>query len=91
MIRVKILPQEANADTGKIVESVRKKLGPEVQIRKQKVEPIAFGVSAVVLDIVAPEAEGSIDAVEQSISTAPLVGQYELMGVSRMSSKLPPQ
>jgi elongation factor 1-beta len=91
VIRVKVLPKEANADMEKLVESVRKKLGPEVRIRGHKVEPIAFGLSAVILDIVAPEVEGSVDAVEKSISSAPLVGQYELMGVSRMSSRLPPQ
>ena len=87
---MKILPQEANADTAKIVESIRQKLGPQVQIRAQKIEPIAFGLSAIILDIVAPEVEGSIDAVERSVSTAPLVGQCELVGVSRMSSRLPP-
>ncbi len=91
VIRVKILPHEANADTERILESVRRKLGPEVRIRAHKVEPIAFGISAIILDIVAPEVEGVVDAVEKSVSGAPLVAQYELMGVSRMSSRLPPQ
>jgi translation elongation factor EF-1beta len=40
---------------------------------------------------VAPEEEGVIDKIEEVVSKTPLVGQYELMGVSRMSSKLPPQ
>ncbi len=91
VIRIKVLPKEANADTSKIVESVRTKLATPVQIRAHKVEPIAFGLSAIILDIVAPEVEGSIDSVERSVASAPLVGQCELMGVSRMSSRLPPR
>jgi translation elongation factor EF-1beta len=55
------------------------------------VEPIAFGLSAIIVDIVAPEEEGVIDKVEQSVATVPLVGQSELMGVSRLSSRLPPR
>ncbi len=91
MIRIKVLPADPNVDLDKIVESVSKRLGAQAQIRSKTFEPIAFGLSAVILDIVAPESEGSIDRVERSVSSAPLVGQYEMMGVSRMSSKLPPR
>ena len=91
VIRVKVLPSDASVDIEKVVDSVKKNLGSEAQLRGKSVEPIAFGISAVVLDIVAPEKEGSIDTVERLVSSAPLVGQYEMMGVSRMSSRLPPR
>ena len=91
VIRVKILPADVDTDSEKIVDSVKQSLGDSCQIRAKQVEPIAFGLYALILDIVAPEEEGVIDGVEKSISTAPLVGQYELVGVSRMSSKLPPR
>lgn len=90
VIRLKILPQDTDTEHQKIVDSVAKALPDGTQIKGQKVEPIAFGLSAIILDVVAPEEEGVIDKVEHSVSTAPLVGQYELMGVSRMSSRLPP-
>lgn len=90
VIRLKILPKEPNADSGKIVESIRTDLPQYAQIRGQKVEPIAFGLEAIILDVVAPESEGSIDAVEKAVGGAPLVGQCDLVGVSRLSSKLPP-
>ncbi|MDA4127987.1 MAG: elongation factor 1-beta [Thaumarchaeota archaeon] len=91
VIRVKVLPADVNDDLEKIVESVRAKLLKDMHIRGKKIEPIAFGLSAIILDIVAPEEEGSIEDVERLVSTAPMVGQIEMMGVSRMSSKLPPQ
>jgi elongation factor 1-beta len=91
VIRLKLLPQDTTTDHQKIVDSVSGVLPKPAVIRGQKVEPIAFGLSAIIVDIVAPEEEGVIDKIEEVVSTAPLVGQYELIGVSRMSSRLPPQ
>src|SRR5271157_4455826 len=88
VIRLKVLPADISTDHEKIVKSIADSLPAGSQVRSQRIEPIAFGLSAIILDVVAPEQEGIIDSVEQSVSTAPLVGQYELMGVSRMSSKL---
>jgi len=91
VIRLKLLPQDTTTDHQKIVESVSGLLPKPAQIRGQKIEPIAFGLSAIIVDIVAPEEEGVVDRIEEVVSKAPLVGQYELIGVSRMSSRLPPQ
>lgn len=91
VIRIKLLPEDATTEHQKIVDSVSRLLPKTAQVRSQRVEPIAFGLSAVIVDVVAPEEEGVIDRIEEIVSKAPLVGQYELMGVSRMSSKLPPQ
>jgi elongation factor 1-beta len=90
VIRLKVLPEDTTTELEKIVKSVADSLPSEAKVRSQRVEPIAFGLSALILDIVAPEQEGIIDSIEECISKAPLVGQSELVGVSRMSSKLPP-
>jgi len=89
VIRLKLLPQDTTTDHQKIVDSVAGALPGPAKIRSQRIEPIAFGLSAIILDVVAPEEEGVIEKVEAAVSAAPLVGQSELMGVSRMSSKLP--
>ena len=91
VIRLKLLPEDTTTDHQKIVDSVSSLLPKPAQIRVHRVEPIAFGLSAIIVDVVAPEEEGVIDKIEELVSKAPLVGQYELMGVSRMSSKLPPR
>jgi elongation factor 1-beta len=91
VIRLKLLPQDTTTDHQKIVDSVAGLLPKSSQIRGHRIEPIAFGLSAIIIDVVAPEEEGVIDKIEEIVSKAPLVGQYELMGVSRMSSRLPPQ
>lgn len=91
VIRLKLLPNDVATQHQLIVDSVSKALPQEAKIRSHRIEPIAFGLSAVIVDIVAPEEEGVIDKVEQSVAGVPLVGQSELMGVSRMSSRLPGQ
>ena len=90
VIRMKVLPEDTSTDLQKIVDSVKSKLPSFAQVRGHRIEPIAFGLSAIIMDIVAPEEEGTIDQVEHAITTAPLVGQAEMMGVSRMSSKIGP-
>jgi elongation factor 1-beta len=91
VIRLKVLPEDTATEHQKIIDSVASVLPKSAQIRGHKIEPIAFGLSAIILDVVAPEEEGVIDKIEEVVSKAPLVGQYELIAVSRMSSKLPPQ
>jgi elongation factor 1-beta len=90
VIRLKVLPPDTETVHAKILESVAKVLPEGVRIRSHKIEPIAFGLSAIIMDVIAPEEDGIIDKVEHIVSTAPLVSQCEFQGVSRMSSKLPP-
>lgn len=90
VIRLKVLPSDTAIEHERILKSVTDSLPAGVRVRNQRIEPIAFGLSAIILDIVAPEQEGIIDTIEERVSAAPFVGQSELMGVSRMSSKLPP-
>ncbi len=90
VIRLKLLPEDTTTEHQKILDSVAGLLPKPAQIRSHKIEPIAFGLSAIIVDVVAPEEEGVIDRIEEIVSKAPLVGQYELIAVSRMSSKLHP-
>jgi elongation factor 1-beta len=88
VVRLRVLPQDVSIDAQKLLESITNALGPERPVRASRDEPIAFGLYALIIDVVVPEVEGAIDAVEQAVSTAPLVGQSELQGVSRQSSTL---
>jgi elongation factor 1-beta len=90
VVRLKLLPKDTTTEHQKIVDSVSAALPPGARIRGQQIEPIAFGLSAIILDVVVPEEEGAIDKVEQAVSKASLVGQCEMVGVSRMSSRVPP-
>lgn len=88
LVRVKVMPSGPEVPSDKLLESVKGVLGEGMSLKGNKVDPIAFGLYALILDIVAPEEEGMVDKVEQAVAKAPLVKQSELIGVSRMSSHL---
>ena len=91
VIRMKILPEDTSTDLEKLVNTIGGLLPKPAHIRGHKIEPIAFGLSAVIADIVTPEEEGMVDKIEEVVSKAPSVSQYEVIAVSRMSAKLPGQ
>jgi elongation factor 1-beta len=88
VIRIKVLPTGPEVPYDTLLASVKGNLTSEMTLRSSREEPIAFGLYALIIDVVAPEAEGMVDKVEKAVSTAPNVAQYELTAVSRMSSTL---
>lgn len=88
VIRVKVLPNDPGISTDRLLDSIAERLGPDLQLKGKIIEPIAFGLSSLILDIIAPEIDGIIERVENSVSSSPLVGHYELIGVSRATSTL---
>ena len=91
LIRMKVLPEDTSTDLEKMVVTIGSMLPRPAEIRGHKVEPIAFGLSAIIMDVVSPEEEGMVDKIEEIVSKAPHVSQYEVIAVSRMSAKLPPK
>ena len=91
VIRMKILPEDTTVDLEKMLSDVSGLLPKPAQVRGHRIEPIAFGLSAVIADIVTPDEEGMVDKIEEIVSEAPHVSQYEVVAVSRMSAKLPGQ
>ena len=87
-MRIKALPTGPEVPPSQLVESVRGSLGKDMVLRSSKEEPIAFGLYALILDIVTPDVDGMVDKVEETVAHAPNVAQYELQGVSRLSSRL---
>src|SRR5260370_34450792 len=88
LVRVKVMPSGPEVPSDKLLESVKGVLGKEMSLKGSKVDPIAFGLYALIVDVVAPEEEGMVDKVEQAIAKAPLGTQSDLMRVSRMSVQL---
>lgn len=88
LVRVKVMPSGPEVPSDSLLQSVKGTLDKEMTLKGSKEDPIAFGLYALIVDIIAPEEEGMVDKVEAAVSKAPLVTQSELLGVSRMSSHL---
>jgi elongation factor 1-beta len=86
---MKVLPEDISTNLEEMVAAIGGLLPKPAVIRDHRVEPIAFGLSAIIMDVVAPEEEGVVTRIEDVVSKAPHVSQYEVIAVSRMSAKLP--
>jgi len=86
--RVKILPSDAEADLDRVARSVESKLPPGMTLTGHAKEPIAFGLEALLLEIVGPDEEGVSDRLEEALRSAEAVGNVQILGVSRLSTTL---
>ena len=88
VIRMKVLPTGPEVPVQTLVDSIKGSLKQDMVLRSSREEPIAFGLYALMIDVVTPDVEGNVDKVEDAIAHAPNVSQSELHGVSRLSSQL---
>ena len=89
MIRVKIMPDEVGRDLKEITKKIEKIIPNESVIKKQEIEPIAFGLESLILTIQTPDEEGMIDNIEESIGSIKEVVNVTVISASRLSTKLP--
>jgi elongation factor 1-beta len=79
-VTFRILPEDAEADLEALQAKVRKALGPV--LRDLQVQPIAFGLKAIVAMTVLSDAEGGSDRLEQALTALPGVGSVETVDVT---------
>ncbi|MDH2899560.1 MAG: elongation factor 1-beta [archaeon] len=84
LVRVKIMPKEAEIKPPQILESIRTN-NSSIVVRSSKEEPIAFGLVALVADFVTDDKSGAMEQIENAIRSSDLVGEFEVLGASRIS------
>ncbi|MCD6575722.1 MAG: elongation factor 1-beta [Nanoarchaeota archaeon] len=84
VVTIKVLPNspEINIDElGAKVEEVIKKFG---RIYKKSVQPIAFGINALVISFIMPEGEGGTEPVEAEVKKIDGTGDVQVTDVTRI-------
>jgi len=84
VVTLKILPdspERSMDEIGTKVEEVVKKFG---RLYKKTVQPIAFGISALVVSVVMPEQAGGTDPVENEIKKLEGLGDVQVTDVTRI-------
>ena len=85
VIAYKIFPSEAGIDLEVLKEKIKKQLSDIASIQRFDEEPIAFGISALVVNIVLSEdKEGILDETEKRLSKIEEVGQIQTLAVNRL-------
>ena len=86
--RIRILPAEADSNLDNVVESIKKSMPEGMEMKGHILEPIAYGLKAIIGDFFLEDAEGQMDKLEDSIRSVEGVGEIEVTNVSRISVKM---
>ena len=86
--RIRILPADAESNLDNVVESIKKAMPQGMEMRGHVMEPIAFGLKAIIGDFFLEDAEGQMDKLEESIKIVDGVGEIEVTNISRQSIRM---
>jgi translation elongation factor aEF-1 beta len=84
VIAYKILPSESTVDLEVLKEKIKKQLSDIASIQRFAEEPIAFGLSALKVNMVLAEKDGILEETEKRITDIKEVGQLQTLGVTRL-------
>ena len=84
VIAYKILPSESTVDLEVLKEKIKKQLADIASIQRFAEEPIAFGLSALKVNMILPEKDGILEETEKRITNLEEVGQIQTLGVTRL-------
>lgn len=76
-LKYRIMPEDVSQDPQTFipyVEEIVKKYG---KIHGLKVLPVAFGLKALVVEIIVPDAGGIVDRIEEELKNIPKVSQID--------------
>ncbi len=84
IIEMKIMPVSPDTDLEKLRDQVEKEVTAYgARFHKHEIQPIAFGLKALIITITADEDKGSTDALEEKISALNHVESVMVTAVSR--------
>ena len=77
---VKVMPEGSEVDLDRVAELVKAR----VDVHKIEKEPIAFGLEALVVTAVVPDAAGGTDKLEETLAGIEGVGNVYVTGMTRL-------
>ncbi|HEY3094784.1 MAG TPA: elongation factor 1-beta [Nitrososphaera sp.] len=86
--RIRIMPADAESNLDTVVHSIKSSMPEGFEMKGHAMEPIAFGLKAIVGDFLLDDAEGQMDRLEETIKNVHGVGEIDVMNISRQSVKM---
>ncbi|MEM1525445.1 MAG: elongation factor 1-beta [Nitrososphaerales archaeon] len=88
IVKLKVFPVDVGINLNEMAESIQKNLPKGMEIVSKYEEPIAFGLSALILNIKLEEKEGVMEALEKAVKSSKYVSEIQVIGVSTYSTHL---
>jgi translation elongation factor aEF-1 beta len=81
---IKIFPSNPSNDLSRLKAQIEKNLPKDVSVLKYQEEPIAFGLVALIANLLMPEEiSGKMDEVEERLKSTEGVSEIQVMSVTR--------
>jgi len=86
MATIRVFPSTTEEDLNLLVESIDAKLPSEARLYTYRREPIAFGIEALILEVIVPEETMGevLDRVEEAIRSVEGVSEVEVILTRRV-------
>jgi elongation factor 1-beta len=84
LLTFEIMPDGIEIDLGHMRKSVESKLKSYCKIEQVEIRPIAFGLSALMMNMVVEDVEGMMDRVEADITSVPGVQNARVFALNKI-------
>ena len=84
VMTMKIMPDGVEIDLDDLLEKIKSVVPEGTDVGAVEMQPVAFGLKAIRMNLVRDESLGGTDDIEEAISAVEGVAQVEVEMVSRM-------
>ncbi len=84
LVTFEIMPEGLEVDLGKVRKEVEAKVKGTGKIEQVEIRPIAFGLQALMMNIVVEDEEGMMDRLEQTIGSVPGVQNARVFALNKI-------
>ena len=75
----RVMPQGTDTDMAALAQAVRTSVPSGVTVRGLQIKDIAFGLKALLVSVVMPDAGGILESTEHALAKVPHVESIEVM------------
>ncbi len=83
VVTMKILPDSPERNIEELSNKIEETIKKFGKIYKKSVQPVAFGINAIVLSFIMEEKEGGTDPVEEEVKKTEGIGDVQVTDVTR--------
>jgi elongation factor 1-beta len=86
VVRVKVLPEDIETKPEQTLEDINASTRAVASVIRYRVEPVAFGLNALIVDFGIEDKEGGTDPLETALMSTKGISQVDVIGVSKSST-----
>ncbi len=82
--KVKVMPEDPDVELDIVKDGLKDKVPESFKINKVEEEPVAFGLTALMITVLGPDQAGGFDPVEESFGEIENVREVSIADIGRL-------